>query len=112
MKRNWLQSLAALFRSTGAPDQQHANSSSHEMEAASGVLDTETIRDMMKGIATTRADELDCGGCFDQMDRFVELYLSGEDTARILPLVHDHLQRCPDCQEEYDALLRAIEAEN
>jgi predicted anti-sigma-YlaC factor YlaD len=42
------------------------------------------------------------------MDRFVEMELEGKSPAQAMPLVHDHLTRCRDCHEEYEALLHAL----
>ena len=43
-----------------------------------------------------------------QMDRFAEMSLAGRNAAAALPLVHDHLQRCGDCREEFETLLAAL----
>ncbi len=44
------------------------------------------------------------------MDRFVETDLAGLDAAEAMPLVQDHLDKCRDCREEFEALLRALRA--
>ena len=58
----------------------------------------------------TRADEIDCQEFFEQMDRFVELGLAQDDAASLMPLMQDHIERCGDCREEYEALQRALAA--
>ena len=63
---------------------------------------------MVRGIVTTRPDEIGCDECFEQVGRFVEMVLDGRDAASALPLVQDHLERCDDCCEEYEALLEAL----
>lgn len=66
---------------------------------------------MMVNVAlSTRDDEIDCDTCFDELDRFVELHLQHQDAAAALPLVQDHLDRCGPCREEFEALLRALQA--
>ena len=65
---------------------------------------------MVRGILTTRPDEIGCDECFAQLDRFVELQLAGKNAAEAMPLVHDHLERCHDCREEFEALLAALRA--
>ena len=37
-----------------------------------------------------------------------KMTLSGADPDTTLPLVHDHLQHCADCRQEFEALLDAI----
>jgi hypothetical protein len=44
------------------------------------------------------------------VDRFVEMELSGLDAAAAMPLVQDHLDKCGDCREEFEALLTALRA--
>ena len=62
----------------------------------------------MHDILTTRPDEIGCAECFEHLDRYVDARLSGHDTARAMPFVQAHLDRCPDCREESDALLTAL----
>jgi predicted anti-sigma-YlaC factor YlaD len=44
------------------------------------------------------------------MDEFVELTLAGKNAAQAMPLVEEHLNRCGDCREEFEALLAALRA--
>jgi len=73
-------------------------------------MDAELLKQMARGIMTTRPDEIGCDECFEQMDRFVEMKLAGADPAEAMPLVQDHLARCTSCREEFEALLAAVEA--
>ena len=68
------------------------------------------VRELVKAALDTLPDEIGCDECFQEVDRFVELQLAGLDAAQAMPLVQAHLDRCPDCREEYEALLHAIEA--
>ena len=72
-------------------------------------LTREVIQKMMRSIHLTYAQELTCGECFDQVDRFAELELAGKEAAEAMPLVQQHLNRCSTCKEEYQALLLALE---
>lgn len=56
----------------------------------------------------TRANELDCRECFDALDVFAEIELSGKSPAEAMPLVQDHLDRCAGCKDEYFALMAAL----
>ncbi len=71
-------------------------------------LDGKMLRQLVQGIMSTRPDEIGCADCFEQLDRFAELNLVGKDAAAALPLVHDHLSRCTDCHEEFQALVAAL----
>ncbi len=67
-------------------------------------------KEVLRGILTTRADEIDCDAAFQELDRYAEIALANGDAEKLLPLVKQHLERCPDCREEYEALLRALQA--
>jgi hypothetical protein len=73
-------------------------------------LDQQALKEMARGIMSTRPDEIGCAECFEQMDRFVEMELAGKDAAEAMPLVQDHLDRCGNCREEFEALLAALKA--
>ena len=73
-------------------------------------LSSETIRKMMTSVRSTREVELTCGHCYDELDLFIEMKLSGKNAEEAMPLVKEHLDRCPTCREEYEVLLQALEA--
>jgi bacterioferritin-associated ferredoxin len=73
-------------------------------------LSSEDIKKMMQAVKMTRDNELTCGHCYDEIDQFIELELSDKNASEIMPLVQDHLDRCGDCREEYQALLEALKA--
>jgi len=71
-------------------------------------LNLDVLKKMIRGIINTREEEIGCDECFEELDRFIELELKGKSPEEALPLVKDHLDRCKDCREEYEALLDAI----
>lgn len=73
-------------------------------------LEPEKLKALVRGIITTRPDEIGCEECFEELDRFVEMELAGKDAAEAMPLVQDHLDRCGNCREEFEALLAALRA--
>lgn len=73
-------------------------------------LDPAFLKKMARAVATTRPDEIGCAECFEQMDRFVEISLADKNAAEAMPLVQDHLLRCGECREEFEALLSALKA--
>lgn len=74
-------------------------------------LRPEQLKQMARMVAATRPDEIGCDECFEQLDRFAELHLAGKNAAEAMPLVQDHLDRCGDCREEFEALLAVLQAE-
>jgi len=74
------------------------------------MLDPAKLKRLVRDIVTASPQEIGCDECFEQLDRFVELELAGKNAAQALPLVQDHLGRCDNCREEFEALLAALRA--
>jgi hypothetical protein len=56
---------------------------------------------MIERLLGPRADEVGCDECFDRLDEYVEAERRG---ARVDPRMTAHLEGCPTCAEEHDAL--------
>ena len=54
--------------------------------------------------------ELTCEECFEELDRYVELELSGADAEAKVPGMRAHLVGCPACREDHESL-RALVAD-
>ena len=57
------------------------------------------------------APEIGCDACFEQLDRYVELELAGEDADAAIPGLRAHLVGCPACREEHDSLHALVSGE-
>ena len=101
MKTDWLKDIVHRLGLQGAPNKD---------DQPSLAADAEIVKKMVRGIVTTRPDEIGCDACFEEVDRFAEMVLDGRDAAEVLPLVQDHLDRCRECREEFEALLVALRA--
>jgi hypothetical protein len=55
--------------------------------------------------------EVGCDDCFDRLDEFVELELAGLDADAAVPGLRAHLEGCPACREEHEALLALVAGE-
>lgn len=75
------------------------------------MLNPEDLGKLARALDMTREEELSCDECFKELDRFVEMELAGLNAAAAMPLVQDHLDKCGDCREEYEALLGVLRAE-
>jgi hypothetical protein len=49
--------------------------------------------------------EVSCEVCFEELDRYVDLELSGADADAEIPGLREHLEGCPACREEHESLL-------
>ena len=74
------------------------------------MFNQDIFRMLLREIAETREVEIGCDECFEQVDRFVEMKITGLNTAQAMPLVQEHLEICGECREEFEALLLALRA--
>lgn len=72
--------------------------------------DSDMMGKLLRMVENTDEVELGCDEVFELLDVYTEAEARGEDVAALLPLVKRHLDNCRDCHEEYEALLRIIEA--
>ncbi len=69
------------------------------------------LKRLLQGIARTNDHEIGCDEVYDVLDQYAEAVASGQEVADIMPLVKHHLDMCPDCFEECEALLKILEAD-
>jgi len=55
--------------------------------------------------------ELTCEQCFDLLDRYVDLEVSGAAADEQVPGMRAHLEGCPACDEDHASLLALVSAE-
>ena len=55
--------------------------------------------------------EVGCETCFDELDRYVELELAGQDADTTIPGLRAHLAGCPACREDYESLRALVGGE-
>jgi hypothetical protein len=81
-----------------------------EIGRANVQLDASRTRRLLQAIYSTRPDEVSCDECFEMADLYAEMVMEGVDAGQVLPMVEDHLARCPGCREEFEALIDALRA--
>jgi len=72
-------------------------------------LPNEAILGFLRLLEETDNEELSCDEIFVKLDEFVEREVDKKDAAKLMPLIREHLDTCPDCCEEFEALLVVIE---
>lgn len=73
-------------------------------------LTDEVVEKFLKVLEQARAEEMTCSDMYSRLDEFVEKEVKEPETAeKITPLVREHLDMCPECCEEYEALLIVLE---
>ena len=71
-------------------------------------LQDEVIVKFLRILEGVRAEEMSCDEMFIRLDEFVEAEVQSKDAEKLMPLVREHLDMCPDCDEEYEALLTVL----
>jgi hypothetical protein len=55
--------------------------------------------------------EIGCDACFEELDRYVELEVAGQDADAAVPGLRAHLDGCPACREEHESLLALTQSD-
>lgn len=71
-------------------------------------LPPETVLGIMRVLDTMPAEELSCDDIYARLDEYVEREVDQKDAAQIMPILREHLDVCPECCEEYEALLEVL----
>lgn len=71
---------------------------------------SEIVHKIVQMLEMTQEEEYSCAEVYALLDKYVEGIERGEDVAQLMPLVKHHLDMCSDCREEFEALLRILEA--
>lgn len=72
-------------------------------------LPDEVIQGFLRVLESVRLQEMPCREVFARLDEYVEKELTSREAASLMPLLREHFDVCPDCCEEYEALMRALE---
>ena len=72
-------------------------------------LPDEVVEGFLRVLEEVRIEDMSCRQVFSRLDEYVEKEIGGEDAARLMPLLREHFDLCPECCEEYEALLAVLE---
>ena len=70
------------------------------------------IDSLMGRLLGPAGPELGCEQCFEQLDRYVEVELTGADADEVVPGMRAHLQGCAACEEEFLSLRAFVSVES
>lgn len=73
-------------------------------------LRPEQAKVLIAKVMDTRDQEMTCDECMADIAEFVEVRLTGKPLSEALQAVHEHLERCHDCADEYRILRQALAA--
>ena len=72
-------------------------------------IQDEVVLKFLRILENVRKEDMSCDQMFIQLDEFVEHEVRSRDAARIMPLIQEHIDLCPECCDEYQALLTVLE---
>jgi len=71
-------------------------------------VSNEMVLGFLRVLETVDDEEITCDELYEKLDKYVELEVGKKDAARIMPLMREHLDICPECCEEYETLLHVV----
>lgn len=71
-------------------------------------LDANQVKLLLRVLTQTQDEEMTCDDCLPYLATLVEHDLAGKPRPEALKLVEDHLEICPECVEELEAIRAAI----
>ena len=74
------------------------------------LIGKQQIKLLLSFVAGTREDEIACDECLAGMAEFAETQLVGATIPDAQRHIHAHIEFCPECAEEYAALLDVLNA--
>lgn len=108
---NLLAKLKKYFQSLGKQADPQTMAEKPDKSQPASNLSEENVKSLLHMLEHTHQGMYSCAETFDLLDEYVELVASDEEAALIMPYVQRHLDLCPDCREEYEILLRILQAE-
>jgi hypothetical protein len=77
-------------------------------DTAVSTINQQNLVDLMQRLEKTMEDAYSCEEAFALLDEYVELVADDEEARRLMPLVQNHLDMCPDCRDEFEILLHVL----
>jgi len=71
-------------------------------------LDHEKYRKLAGFLLKTRPEEMSCDEWIDRVGEYAERVLAGRPIPASLDEVVRHIEHCPECAEEFQAILAAL----
>jgi histidyl-tRNA synthetase len=72
-------------------------------------IPNEAVLGFLSVLESVREEECTCDEIYTKIDEYVEREVDKKDAAQLMPLIREHLDLCPECCEEYDALVHILE---
>lgn len=74
------------------------------------MLTQQQFAGLLQMVLTVEPDALGCDDCFGRVAEYAEYQLAHRELPVALQAIGTHLQQCPCCRDEYQALLEGLQA--
>jgi len=71
-------------------------------------LTNEAVIGILRVLDEVPTEEVSCAELYTKLDEYVEREVDRKDAAVLMPVIREHLDMCPECCEEYEALLDVL----
>lgn len=71
-------------------------------------LSSEAVLGILRVLDEVPVEEISCADLYTKLDEYVEREVDQRDAAYLMPVIREHLDMCPECCEEYEALLDVL----
>jgi uncharacterized protein with PIN domain len=68
------------------------------------------VGSIVKMLGLTRDREFNCSECLQHVSEFAECQIANQPLDEVLASVEQHLALCPECREEFEALMKILKA--
>jgi hypothetical protein len=75
-------------------------------------LTNEAVIGILRVLDEVPTEEVSCAELYTKLDQYVEREVNKKDAALLMPVIREHLDVCPECCEEYEALLDVLSKTN
>lgn len=75
-------------------------------------LSNEAVLGILRVLDEVPVEEISCADLYTKLDEYVEREVDQRDAAYLMPVIREHLDMCPECCEEYEALLDVLNKTN
>jgi len=73
-------------------------------------LTSEQVGRLLKKLQQTKAVEMSCPECLDELDKYTQKVLDHLPIDRSLEGVREHLAACPCCNDQFNLVLETLQA--
>ena len=71
-------------------------------------LPSNAVLGILRVLEDVPTEEISCSELYAKLDEYVEREVDKKDAAYLMPVIREHLDLCPECCEEYEALLDVL----